>query len=85
MGVAGKEMRGNCCSGVQRNALEDEKCPILARESFLLENLRTTQELFWVLESFQPDEAALELDDLFPDSKLWERPPFESELEAVWV
>ena len=30
--VAGKEMRGNCCSGVQRNALRDEKCPILARE-----------------------------------------------------
>ena len=67
MGVAGKEMRGNCCSGVRRNALRDEKCPILARESFL------------------PEEAARELDDLFPDSKLWERPPFESELEAVWV
>ena len=83
MGAAGKEMRGNCCSGVQRNALEDEKCPILAQESFLAEE--ATQELFWILESFQPDEAALELDDLFPDSKLWERPPFESELEAVWV
>ena len=69
MGVAGKEMRGNCCSGVQRNALRDEKCPILAEER----------------ESFLPEEAARELEDLLPDSKLWERPPLESELEAAWV
>lgn len=33
----------------------------------------------------EAEEAARELEDLFPDSKLWQRPPFESELEAVWV
>ena len=44
-----------------------------------------TQWQFWAKRVFLPDEAARELDDLFADSKLWERAPFESELEAVWV
>ena len=39
----------------------------------------------WKVSNFKPEEAARELEDLFPDSKLWQRPPFESELEAVWV
>ena len=68
MRQAGKEIRGNCCNGVPRNALK-----------------RVKSVQFWQKLSFKPEEAARELEDLFPDSKLWQRPPFESELEAVWV